>query len=359
MATSVQIFIKRPTQKTSASNARKRFSIFKRTIVDGKKLPDETIESNALDTVNNLLNDNEISLVNAEKNVKAIVIKLKKEQGLYFEPVFNNDNNLVLKNYWNKFYKNRDLVDAKSMQSDFNRALRACGNKSILSASQEDLQQEINTFFKGKNEKQRRAVSRLNQLLKFISRDFQLMKLRPEKRKVRHLSPAEFDQVIANTSDTNLKLLLEVLFYTGSRIGEAFGIEKDDISVKSVFIDKQIDKFGTQKETKNNKERHAFLFKEVRKDIYEWVKIKDKITASRSVINKTFKKICRETFDDSSKHCTLHDLRHSYAINLISRGVSLSLVAQSLGNSVLVCEKFYTGFILSSDAIEFIDKNVG
>ena len=49
---------------------------------------------------------------------------------------------------------------------------------------------------------------------------------------------------------------------------------------------------------------------------------------------------------------------NSYTIVLVSRGVSLSLVAQSLGNSVSVCEKYYTGFVLTNESIDYIRKLV-
>ncbi|MCC7405816.1 MAG: hypothetical protein IT288_15555 [Bdellovibrionales bacterium] len=52
---------------------------------------------------------------------------------------------------------------------------------------------------------------------------------------------------------------------------------------------------------------------------------------------------------------TFHAIRHCYAIHLISRGVSMSLVAQLLGNSLSVCRRHYAGFELTTDSIEAIN----
>lgn len=49
-----------------------------------------------------------------------------------------------------------------------------------------------------------------------------------------------------------------------------------------------------------------------------------------------------------------HDLRHSYAIELLNHGVSLSLTAQALGNSVQVCQEYYAGFELSDEGLDVI-----
>ena len=71
------------------------------------------------------------------------------------------------------------------------------------------------------------------------------------------------------------------------------------------------------------------------------------------------KKYCKIAFpDDPTKHLTFHALRHCYAINLLSMGVSMSLVAQSLGNTLSVCQQYYVGFELTNDSIDAIQAIV-
>ena len=54
---------------------------------------------------------------------------------------------------------------------------------------------------------------------------------------------------------------------------------------------------------------------------------------------------CKAAFlQEKEKHLKFHDLRHSYAIYLLSLGMSLERVAQSLGNSIQFCQQYYVGF---------------
>ena len=53
---------------------------------------------------------------------------------------------------------------------------------------------------------------------------------------------------------------------------------------------------------------------------------------------------------------TFHSLRHSRAIYMISRGVTIELVAQNIGNTPQVCEKHYYGHVLSDQGAEFMKQ---
>jgi hypothetical protein len=47
---------------------------------------------------------------------------------------------------------------------------------------------------------------------------------------------------------------------------------------------------------------------------------------------------------------------HSYAVHLLNSGVSISLIAKSLGNSVLVCEKYYLTYSLQEEGTQMIHQ---
>lgn len=90
-----------------------------------------------------------------------------------------------------------------------------------------------------------------------------------------------------------------------------------------------------------------------------WCDNKDSFELSRTAIAKRFALACKKLFKDKTKHCKWHDLRHSYAVLLIGRGATITLVAQSMGNSVKVCEEYYSGYVLTSEGIETLSKIVG
>ena len=59
---------------------------------------------------------------------------------------------------------------------------------------------------------------------------------------------------------------------------------------------------------------------------------------------------------DPTKHLSARDLRHCYAIHLLNKGVSLSLVAQALGDSVVVAQTYYAGFTLGDQGLQVVNN---
>jgi site-specific recombinase XerD len=100
----------------------------------------------------------------------------------------------------------------------------------------------------------------------------------------------------------------------------------------------QLDRNGVRRPTKTKRPRLAFIFPQGIDAFKYWTQASeaekatiDRLESSRELM----KKYCQIAFPkDSSKHLTFHALRHCYAINLLTKGVSMSLVAQSLGNTL-------------------------
>lgn len=358
---SIKFYIKRPDKaikgQKSRKGKRKSFAVYQRSFKNGKRTGDKVISDPALTSINKSYNDKTLGYIDAEKAVKAFVISLEKRYGIHQKLVFNNDNLKVLKDFWQKEYSTRDLVDENTAYCDFRRAVEAVGQKSLRSSRQDTLEKEIKSKYRG--EKQRRIAARLNQILKFLGRGFAIRKDRPEKRVVKHLTHEEFNQVVMHIEDPSLVTLSKVCFFSGMRVGEAFGIESIGISKNFVRVHQQEDKHGILRETKNRKERLSYVFDDGIAALKKWVQERDGFSLSRTNLNKKFRSACEKAFpDNSEKHCKFHDLRHSYAIRLLSKGVSLSLISQSLGNSIGVCEKYYTGHILTQESINYIKDQI-
>jgi hypothetical protein len=210
MEMNIKFYIKRPDKSTKAKQSRKgkrkSFAIYKRSFdKHGKRIKDEVVTDDTIDSINERYLSKSLDWIEAEKAIKAFVIHLEKKYGIHQKLVFNSDNKKILKQFWDKEYSTRDIVDENTARCDFRRAIEALGDKSLQSASQSVLEKEIKKKFKG--EKQRRIVSRLNQILKFLKRDISLRKDRPEKRKVQYLTVDEFKKVLACIEDPYLKTL--------------------------------------------------------------------------------------------------------------------------------------------------------
>ncbi len=276
-----------------------------------------------------------------------------------FTLVFNSDNQKILADYWEDEYRPRlvRLIDSATAKAELQRSISALGAVSIRTATRNEIQDAVNTSLTGNA--QRRAVSKLNALLKYLGRNIKLVQAHEVHSEVSYLTPAEFEQVVSKIKDDKIKLLHKVAFSTGMRVGEVVAMEPRyyNSAENSYKILWQIDKNGKKRKTKNRKDRTTFILPGYRKDVERWLAV------APFFDHKLRLRISRYTKNyvgaaGIPKNLKFHDLRHSYAIKLLSDGVPLSHVAQCIGDSIPVAEKFYVGFDLSSSALALINKLV-
>lgn len=176
-----------------------------------------------------------------------------------------------------------------------------------------------------------------------------------EKRLPKYLGVEEIE-IIFNTPNTNTplgqrdRLILEVLYGTGIRVGELVNIKLDDVDLYR----KEIRILG-----KGNKERidpfgeycldaiNMFL-NDGRKKLLE----KHHVSCDYLIINERGNKITTrgvEKIVDNivkkaalKKHVSPHMLRHSFATHLLSEGCDIRTVQELLGHESLESTQIYT-----------------
>lgn len=276
--------------------------------------------------------------------------------------VFNSQNFKILEDYWDSEYAHRDIIAPEDRKSALKRAVAGVGSLSLAVATRSELQIAVNRHFTDNN-KQRPAVASLNQILKWLGRGFTLNKQREVKRDVSYLTLEEFEKVIAHISpqkpeDAMFIALCKAAFATGCRLGELFTLTRSKYHGSFIWVKTQLDENDKERATKTRKERKAFVIKERREWIEEWLDIEDKAKIRHMNHAAKLRRACRKAFpSQNAKHCKFHDIRHSYAIYLLQvKHASLTLVALSLGNGQLVCEKYYGGFILTDYGIDYLDR---
>lgn len=341
------LILKKPDQ------TRRSFSLILRSTDNNGKKVHSKYESTELETLNQNLKAGSIELWQAVKIAKSI----HQTESLKLNPPkeykFNSENEEIFDKFWTQQYSHRQLIDESSSKNGFLRALREL-DKTSLMASEFEINKALAHL---KGNKKRKVVSCLQSIFKFLNRKINLKSDRKEKTKIKFLSEDEFNQVIVLIDNYHVKLISKIAFYSGLRIGEIFGIEEHHLKSNYVLVEQQMDRNSSIRQTKNRIERKAFLIKEGISAIKEWINIEDKEAIRNIRASEVLSKACKQVFPkNKSKHCTIHDLRHSYAVNLVSKGVSLSLVAQSLGDSVTVAQEYYAGFVLSDEGIETIAK---
>lgn len=173
-----------------------------------------------------------------------------------------------------------------------------------------------------------------------------LQKIKPPKvprNNPSFLNEIELKLILSNESDTTLKNIYQFAFYTGMRLGEIVNLKWDHISLSERNIRiVNSDEFTTKGQRErvvpiNN--RVFEILKGIAPRIFEiqkknYVFNKSGFKYNPDYISKAFKKAIIESSKDSSINPTIHfhDLRHSFASNLVQRGASLYVIKELLGH---------------------------
>jgi integrase len=347
----VRFYLKKP------GKGRARYSVLRDVIKPDGRRVQELVQDERIDAVNRAYKSKLRDTTSCELELAEIIRQLYLPH-TEAPPTFTEENRRLLEKYWEAEYADRSIVDPDSARNDLLRAIAAVGTLSLVTATKEQLQRAVDRALKGN--KQRRVVSTLNQLLKFTKRPLKLRRVPKEKRRVRFLSPAEFAKVVAAEPDFNNQQLMKACFATGGRVGEVFAINVEDIRAGVARIDKQLKRDLTTTARKRGGECLAVVHPDYAKDVLAWASREDKESLRLRSWPKIVRAACERVFpDEPSKWVSTHGLRHSYAIWLLSKGVSLSLVAQSLGDSDAVVQEYYAGFVLAPDSIATIKRLIG
>lgn len=338
------------------------FSINKQIVNPDGSTSNQTINNSDLEALNVQVLNKNLNASEALKIAKNILNRIKAKHKIGVTQMASNSvNDKILANFLSDYFKRkRYLEDPESARNKFTRAIKALGPVLINSASQDEILNEIEKRKYDVN-KTRDVIAKLNSILKYLKRDVVIPAPPKDFIEVKHLDESDLAKILVYfENEQTLKHLINLSFYSGLRIGEAFALSRSSKkSDKILLIDSQIKRDGSKKKPKNKKQRKAYLKAEALKSFEFWCDHKESFELSRSAIAKRFALACKKLFKDKSKHCKWHDLRHSYAVLLIGRGAPITLVAQSMGNSVKVCEEYYSGYVLTSEGIETLSKIVG
>lgn len=349
----IQYEIKRPS-KTKGSGKRATYSIQKVVYNDDGSRSQSTIKEERLDIINSDLAEGLTTSVKAEILVQEILADLRSQLEPKTRPVHNDENRKLLDRYWAEDYAYRDISSPESMKYELENAIELVGTLSLITATPKELQDRL-TLHKLTANQQRRTVDRLNSLLRFAGRTIKLKKMKKPENSVKYLTRVEFAKVLIHVKSDVVKLAMTVAFETGLRAGEIFDLEPEQCSGNQIYVKGSLSRDGEHGPTKTRKSRFAYGTDHAVAALKAWFKIKrDVRDAERAApLAEIVKSACRAA---NVKVLTFRDLRHCYAVQLISKGVSISLTAQSMGNSVTVCQDYYAGYSLTAESVSTIQS---
>jgi len=282
-----------------------------------------------------------------------------KDINHYFRsPNILQENLDVLERYWEEEYAYRELVDQNAAYNELKRSLEVLGSISILTGSRQQIQKQLDeTLYGGKHG---RVVSKLRQIIKFLNRDVKLRKKKTELETVRYLSEEEFHKILPYIPGEVEKSLVALAFYSGLRIGECFACTVNNLRRNKIILKQQMREDGTIGQTKTRRIRKTFLWPAGRKYLERWseLSLEERKKHRRRKWAVMVGDACRKAFpnDLEKRNIVFHDLRHSYAIHLLNRGIEMSIVSQALGPSISVVNRYYAGFELTDPGIDRIEQ---
>ena len=163
------------------------------------------------------------------------------------------------------------------------------------------------------------------------------------KKRMDIITVDEFNQIVEQVNNPDMKLMFKLLFWTGLRIGEARALKIDDIdfnnktiSVTKNYIHLKGKDIITTPKTKGS-------IRTIKIDDILIEDIKEYLDKARYILDDNFifrynKPYYLKIFKDITlkvlgKSLRIHDLRHSHASFLINNGVDILLISKRLGHS--------------------------
>ena len=264
-----------------------------------------------LEYIKNIKNYSKYTIINYKKDIDQFMIFLKKENINSLTNVTYDDIRNYL-SYLNKInYKNKSISRMLStLRSLFNylESEKIVDNNPTILISNPKKEIRLPNFLS------------INEIEKLLS-----MK-------------------IENKYDIRDLLIIELLYSTGIRVGEAINIKISDINT----YDKTIKVLG-----KGNKYRYVLYgtrfdklyneymkyFEDDTKDNYLLVSVNNK-KLTESMIRKILNKVALKT--NLNRHIYPHMLRHTYATHMLNNGAELLSVKELLGHKNIETTGIYT-----------------
>lgn len=250
----------------------------------------------------------------------------KKQSYKVFAYNFNANILSFFKGYKLELIKTQDILDWQ----DYILSKNFCNNHN------KNLFAMINSFFKFCHVKYNFDLSIMYGVFPFP--------LKVEKKKNDFYTFKEFKRFIKYVDNPVYKCFFELMFYCGTRPGEAMALTFNDIEGEYISINKTIDEHGKRevgspKTLSSN--RNILIPKHLKKELLSLLKLYCSNNLelfifggvkplSPTTLNRYKIKAC---FKANLRPITLHQFRHSHATYLLNKGVDIHFIRDRLGHS--------------------------
>lgn len=179
-----------------------------------------------------------------------------------------------------------------------------------------------------------------------------------------YISEVELQKILKNVLNPRLKNMILISFDAGLRLGEVVSLKWTDIDLQQKIIKVSNSKEFTTKSKQDRiipmTDRLYKMFLTIAPNVFtlkentDFIFIgKNKVRYNLDYISRSFKRVIRA--NNLNEAYTYHTLRHSFASNLVNRGVSLFIVSKLLGHQDLKTTQIYS-HLQPENLFEAVDK---
>jgi integrase/recombinase XerD len=282
----------------------------------------------------------------------------------------------TLKNFKKEYEKlieeTRTRSYLKSVKLSFNQLIDFTGDINLNELDTKLAETFIQTTFKRANYSAglyyRTLKAALSTALRWNyidSNPFQLIKQPKQLTKFPlFISYQELESIQQNISKIDINNMITISFDAGLRLGEVVNLRWTDINLQQkILLVSNYKDF----QTKNKKDRIIPLTEklynkllEIAPDVFSIrnnsnyvFESKNKIRYNQDYVSRSFKKAVREL--KLNEDYTYHTLRHSFASQLVQRGVSLYVVKELMGHQDIRTTQIYS-HLEPKNLFEAVDK---
>lgn len=319
--------------------------------------------------VQNILGKFSIEDIEKLKVLLSIVPEVTQKEVVTLRVFADEYSNLIKQNRSAAYYKS--VVNSLKHLTDYfgcQRAIQTLGLKDIESFISH-LQQKVNKGYRVYVRTLKAAFSKAVDWNYIKENDFLKVKL-PKKQQVNpaYISGTQLAEIIGQIENEIIRGLVVFAFYTGMRLNEIVNLTWRSVNLSNKIITVGDEQFTTkgrnqryipiceealtsilsQRERKNDTPRIIRIHPSERGEIksgFVFCKANGEAFTG-DYVSKIFKKACKAVGTDKSIH--FHSLRHSFASNLVQKGVNLYTIKELLGHSSISTTEIYSHLNMDS-----------
>lgn len=150
----------------------------------------------------------------------------------------------------------------------------------------------------------------------------------------------EFKIFLATIPNQKHRIGFRLMYESGLRVDEVVNVKKHNLKLKELTL---------RVRGKGRKDRYTILNTQLASDLNDFLPNTDKNNPylfqnkNKHLTSKTFQERLNKAKKDSklTKDFTCHSLRHSFAINLVNKGVDIDIIRQLLGHRCIRTTQIY------------------